>query len=162
MTDSVASGFSTAVLLLFATTTLLQFSSTVLLSDLKLGSLPGLPTNRTSTYDFVYALENGTNRHTPGLGFSKYFGSVSYPIQLRTPTWLRSPPAFPAFAEHAKSVDVPEGVDDTGTVLRAFLPFADAQSRETIRNYSGTAMVLDSRVCFPKSMLQCFLLIIVS
>ena len=139
-------GYSTFVLFLFATTTMLQFSSTALLSDLHLGSLSGLPANRTSTYDFVYELENGTNSGTPGLGFSKYLGSISYPIQLRTPTWLRNPPSYPTFAEYAKNIDPPRGVDDTGTLLRAFLPLSDAQSRETIRNYSGTAMVLDSRV----------------
>ena len=134
------------MLLLFATTTFLQFSSTVLLSDLHLGTLPGLSANLTSTYDFVYKIDNGTTRQTPGLGFSLFFGSVSYPIQLRTPTWLRNPPAYPAFAEYTRSVEKPKGVDDTGMLIRAFLPFADAQSRETIRNYSGTAMVLDSRV----------------
>lgn len=158
MTDLDA-GLSTAVVLLFATTTFLQFSSTVLLSDLHLGTLPGLSANLPSTYDFEYKIDNGTSRKTPGLGFSLFFGSVSYPIQLRTSTWLRNPPAYPAFAEYTKSIESREGVDDTGTLLRAFLPFADAQSRETIRNYSGTAMVLDSRVsCFESSGLKTVLI----
>ena len=129
------------ILLLCLTTTLLQFSSTALLSDLRLGQLPSLPSIRNATYDFVYTHDgSGTD---PAI---YHFSGYTYPIQLRTSTWLRPPPAFPAFAEYSQPVSSPEGVDDTGVLLRAFLPFADAQSRETVRNYSGKATVLDSRV----------------
>ena len=134
-------GYSIVVLLLFATTTALQFSSTVLLSDLRLGQIAGLPTQRNATYDFVYT-HGGTG---PDPGVYRPSG-YSYPIQLRTSTWLRNPPSFPAFAEYSSPVPGLEGVDDTGVLLRSFLPFADAQSREGIRDYSGPAMVLDSRV----------------
>lgn len=139
------------MLLLFFTTTILQFGSTVLLSDLHLGQLPSLPTNHTSTYDFVYtthgqALSSNVSSG-PSYGYSRYTGPVTYPIQLRVPTWSRNPPAFPAFAEYSKPISSSVGVDDTGVLLRAFLPVPEAQSRETIRNYSGVAHILDSRVC---------------
>ena len=130
---------------------MLQFSSTVLLSDLRLGQLPNLPVNRTATFDFVYtthgqALPNNVNRNYSH-GYYQYTRGVSYPIQPRVPTWSHNPPAFPAFAEYSEPIVSHAGVDDTGVLLRAFLPFPDAQSRETIRNYSGVAHVLDSRVC---------------
>lgn len=46
------------------------------------------------------------------------------------------------------------GVDDTGIVLRAFLPYSKAESREMVRNYTGDALVLDSRVSCQRPILQ--------
>jgi hypothetical protein len=161
----IATGYGGAVLLLFATTTLLQFSSTILLSDLDLGQLPSLAANRSASYDFVYTAHGiplpDANKSDPAQGYYHYTGRVTYPIQLRGPTWSRNPPAFPAFAEYSRPISSPQGVDDTGVLLRAFLPFADAQSRESIRNYSGIAQVLDSRVCYPVQVqVQVYLLMI--
>lgn len=53
---------------------------------------------------------------------------------------------FSFLASLSEHIDVPDHVDDTGQGFRAFLPFQDAQSRETISRYSGKAMVLDARV----------------
>lgn len=140
------SGYSIAVLLLFTTTTMLQFSSTVLLSDLRLGQLPSLPVHRNVAYDFAYMKANGSLKViAPGVSIVTA-GQAAYPLQIRTPTWSRNPPAYPAFAEYSEAVSSPENVDDTGVLLRAFLPFSDAESRENVRNYTGNAMVLDSRV----------------
>lgn len=133
--------YSTVILFLAATTAVLQFSSTLLLSDLHLGPLPSLSYPNKPYYDFAYALD-GDAALNAAFGSSAY----PYPLQLRTSTWLRPAPAFPSFAEYAAPVPSQEGVDDTGVLLRAFLPFADAETRETIRNYTGTAFVLDSRV----------------
>ena len=138
-------GYSVTVLLLFMTTVMLQFSSTVLLSDLRLGQLPGLASQLNATYDFEYVAYGPSGKSDPALGFSAW-NKFSYPLQMRTSTWLRNPPTYPAFAEYSKPIPVPKGVDDTGTLLRAFLPFTDTQSREIVRNYSGNAMVLDARV----------------
>ena len=134
-----------AVLLLFGTTTTLQFSSTLFLSDLHLGRLPDLPEKRSVAYDFDYGKSNEVEIIAPGLALDNTY-SGDYPIQRRGPTWLRNPSAFPAFAEYSKEVSPLEGVDDTGVLLRALLPLPEAQSRETIQNYSGDAFVLDSRV----------------
>lgn len=137
------------VVLLFTTTTLLQFSSTALLSDLRLGRLPGLQANQNSTYDFTYTSHG--QPYNVSHGYKGYTRGTTYPILWRGSTWTRNPPAFPAFAEYSEPLAVPDGVDDTGILLRAFLPFPDAESRETIRNYTGTTMVLDSRVSTVRS-----------
>lgn len=78
----------------------------------------------------------------------------SRPRQYRVAIpWLRNPPAFPTFAEFSEPIDVLEHVDETGRLLRAFLPFQDAQSRETISHYSGEALVLNARVSFQRPQL---------
>jgi hypothetical protein len=124
--------------LLCLTTILLQFSSTILVSDLGLGPLPGRQYKEDVFYDFEY---NETPITGPGL-----LMMTDYPLQMRQSTWLQSPPTFPNFAEYREKVPVAEGVDDTGVLLRAFIPFPQASKRETLRNYSGKASVLDSRV----------------
>jgi len=119
------------------TTTLLQLTSTILLSDLKLGLLPGPIDNRTLVYDFRYAL----NINDKG-----EWNSTGYSAQYRTTTWLRKPSSYPTFAEYSEPVPEVDGVDDTGVLLRAFVPHADAPSREMLADYAGAAYVLDSRV----------------
>ncbi|KAF2169929.1 hypothetical protein M409DRAFT_19547 [Zasmidium cellare ATCC 36951] len=119
---------------------------------LRLGTLPGLPTQSVIQYDFDYPLDDtvdvyqnsSTNRTLPS-GWYNY-GVPQYTLQPREPTWMRSPPTYPAFAEYARPAAKREGIEDTGLLVRALLPFPDAQSRENIRNYTGKALVLDSRV----------------
>lgn len=132
-----------ATLSLSLTTMALQFCSTVLLSDLKLGTLSGIGRRSQATIDFAY--------DSPGL-FLKilptgwtYNSITEYPMQGRASTWSRNP-VFTTFAEFSEPNESQKGVDDTGTLLRAFLPFADAESRESMVNYSGKALVLDARV----------------
>lgn len=133
-----------AVALLTTTTLLLQFSSTVLVSDLALGRLPSMPFTNGTSYDLKYQPQ-GWNGTLVG-GWSTW-KQVTFPIQRRTTTWSRKPNTFPAFGEfHQASHDVPQGVDDTGFLLRAFLPFADVQSREMLKTYVGKTRVLDARV----------------
>ncbi|KAK3664935.1 carboxypeptidase Y-deficient [Elasticomyces elasticus] len=129
----------TALVFLCATFYLIQFSSTLLLWDLRLGQLPGLPQQSLVAVDFAYT-------RIPFDGFH----SVWYSMVPRIATWYRNPPAFPAFAEYSEPATSMDGVDDTGVLLRAFLPYPDAESRQSLRNYSGKALVLDSRVmCQP-------------
>jgi hypothetical protein len=129
--------------LLICTAFLLQFSSTVLLSDLDLGMLPGHTRSSPSLIDLSYSV---VGAYTPSEPWLDQSYQVQAPLMPRKPTWQRSPTAFPTFAEYSDTVDVKKGTSDTGRLLRAFLPFTDAQSRETISNYTGKAMVLDSRV----------------
>jgi hypothetical protein len=122
------------VLVLVATTTLLQLTSTILVSDLSVGPLAGMALSENLKYDFTYEWDQSNL-------------IWSQPRQYRAAIpWSRNPPAFPTFAEFSEPIDVPEHVDETGRLLRAFLPFQDAQSRETISHYSGKALVLDARV----------------
>jgi fluoride ion exporter CrcB/FEX len=130
------------VLPLVATTILLQLTSTMLVSDLSLGVIPGKTSTEHPNIDFAYEWHETTK-------------IWSYPFRSRAvSTWLHIPPAFPTFAEFAENIDVSEHVDDTGTLLRAFLPYQDAQSRETISEYSGKAMVFDARVSCQRPLLQ--------
>jgi hypothetical protein len=124
--------------LLCLTTMLLQFTSTVLVADLGLGPLPGRRYEEDVFYDFQYG---ETPISGPGM-----LMMTDYPLQMRQSTWLQSPPTFPNFAEYNEKVPAAEGIDDTGVLLRAFVPFPQTSKRESLRNYSGKASVLDSRV----------------
>lgn len=121
--------------LLCLTTVLLQFSSTILVSDLRLGTLPGRQYEEDAFYDFYY---NET--------FTEGYSLTDYPLMPRQSTWFQSPPAFPQLAEHGEKASVAARIDDTGVVLRALVPFPQTPKRESLRNYLGNAIVLDSRV----------------
>lgn len=121
--------------LLCITTILLQFSSTILVSDLRLGTLPGLRYEEDLFYDFYY-------NETKTDGFLR----TEYPMQPKLSTWLQSPPTFPHFAEYRERLPSMDGIDDTGVLVRGFIPFPQTSKRESLRNYSGKAIVLDSRV----------------
>jgi hypothetical protein len=112
--------------ILIVTTSTLQFSSTILLSDLK----PGPLGDRTSTSQVRNSLSyrNVTRRIT------------------RDAAWTTNPPFYPAFGEYTEAIAVTEGISDTGLVLRALLPYATAESRQSLRSYSGKALVLNARV----------------
>lgn len=130
------------VLLLVVTTTLLQFTSTMLVSDLSLGILPGMPQSESLRFDFTYEWDDQSH-------------IWSSPNQFRAAKpWQRNPPAFPTFAEFSERINVPEHVDDTGELYRAFLPFQDAASRETISRYSGKALILDARISCQRPQIQ--------
>ncbi|KAL9115015.1 MAG: hypothetical protein Q9227_001259 [Pyrenula ochraceoflavens] len=125
---------------LFATTWLLQLSSTALLSDLQLGELPGQVNQSRISYDFFY------NVTKSGRQTNSTLPAPEFPYVARSSAWLQNPLSYPTFAEYAEPVKQVDGVSDTGVLLRAFLPFAQAQTRQSLRNYTGKALVLDSRV----------------
>lgn len=117
------------VVSLVITSVLTQFTSTTLLSDLKPGTIPGH--NSTST--------TGTN--------FRYNVNGSIPMISRGTVWTKKPPFFPAFAEYHEDLSGPQTDNsDTGLTLRAFLPLSGQDTRSTLRNFSGLATVLDSRV----------------
>jgi hypothetical protein len=110
-----------AAICLLITTSILQFSSTLLLSDLKLGPLIG-----TELISQV----------RPGL---------SYPVGgieriARDSAWTTNPPNYVTFGEYHERLSEPsDGTADTGILLRAFLPYAAAESRQSLATYSGNA-----------------------
>ncbi|KUJ13429.1 uncharacterized protein LY89DRAFT_754172 [Mollisia scopiformis] len=127
--------YTLLTLLLFATTSILQLTSTALLSDLQLGPLPGYSNSSALSYDFQWnmtALSEKQNTFIPM-------------IRRQTP-WARNPQFYPTFAEFSSPAPPRSDVDDTGVLLRAFLPMTDSQQRNILRNYTGKAFVLDSRV----------------
>jgi len=72
-----------------------------------------------------------------------------YDLISTTLAWGSIKPILhPTFAEYtnSSSIIVEDGVSDTGTTIRAFLPFSSSEERNRIRNYTGSAVVLDSRV----------------
>lgn len=119
-----------------------------MVSDLQLGSLSGWPREGEVPYDFEY------NQTPPSESEHSLLNSIysdfrfwsSYPIQMRQTTWRQSPPGYPTFAQYREESPAEEGIDDTGVLLRAFVPFLETSSRESLRSYSGKAVVLGSRV----------------
>ncbi|KAF2491478.1 hypothetical protein BU16DRAFT_565177 [Lophium mytilinum] len=74
------------------------------------------------------------------------------PSELTTTTaaisrWMTKPPMYPTFAEFHEdnAVNTIDGMSDTGTTMRAFLPFTDAPTRSSIKEYSGYAAVVNTR-----------------
>ncbi|KAK1713923.1 hypothetical protein BDP67DRAFT_590143 [Colletotrichum lupini] len=63
--------------------------------------------------------------------------------------WKSKPWVYPRFAELQRQpteAQQSKFFEDTGTILRAFIPFANEPSRSRLRNYEGPAAVVDSRV----------------
>lgn len=106
--------------LLATTTLLLQLTSAVLVSDLSIGTLPGMRRHESPAYDLKYTYNESTESW-----------STFQPTILQS-TWQSSPLAFPAFGEFQEAISVPENVDDTGRLFRAFLPFPDSSSRQML------------------------------
>jgi hypothetical protein len=113
---------------LLITTSVVQFSSTILLSDLKLGPLRGVVIS---------------SEVQPGL---------SYPVGgieriARDSAWTTNPPNYATFGEyHEQPSEIVDGIVDTGMLLRAFLPYAAAGSRQRLATYTGNALTIDARV----------------
>ena len=130
--------YTSLAVVLFASTTLLQLISTALLSDLKLGPLPGTSSPSALNYDFMYNMTAVNQKQN------------FIPLIRRSTLWERNPQFYPTFAEFSSPAPPRSDVDDTGILLRAFLPLTDSQQRQTLRNYTGKAFVLDSRVACQK------------
>ena len=113
---------------LLITTSVVQFSSTLLLSDLKLGPLRGVVIS---------------SEVRPGL---------SYPVGgieriARDSAWTTNPPNYATFGEyHERPSEIIDGIADTGMLLRAFLPYAAAGSRQRLATYTGNTLTIDARV----------------
>ncbi len=72
-------------------------------------------------------------------------------VDGQTEYWMNRQQDLPTFAEYRDPVGVSQpsagrSVQDTGVVLRAFIPFGNASARTTIKTFEGVATVLDSRV----------------
>jgi hypothetical protein len=127
-------------MLLSLTTLCLQFTSTALLSNV---GLAFLPTEISESKTFYRADPDG-----------RTFGSQLSAVRSYLET---TPTGYPAFAEwiatETPSVRYGEyvpnntqGIRDTGTVMRAFLPFSDVDTRNRLTEYTGFGTVVDMRV----------------
>ncbi|KAF3922309.1 hypothetical protein ABW20_dc0108617 [Dactylellina cionopaga] len=118
------------------TSSLLGFNSTILLSDVTIQPVPAYNTTLAQA----------------GIDFS-YGPPFGYSIQQINNVWSSNRPStFPIFAEYSEPPrgQVFENLTDTGVSLRAFLPFANPTERQSIRNFTGRAMIFDSRVICQK------------
>jgi hypothetical protein len=126
-------------LLLVVNTIAAQFASTLLLTDVVEDSIvSSFSRQNTVSVGFpsstAEALQKGVRAVMPGSAFNY---------------WIQRPSLFPTFAEYAgPKPPTKDGVDDTGPVVRAFLPVQIQAERESIESYNGLARVIDARtVC---------------
>ncbi|KAH7371533.1 hypothetical protein BKA66DRAFT_572770 [Pyrenochaeta sp. MPI-SDFR-AT-0127] len=82
---------------------------------------------------------------TSSIRSSLSYRNISQRI-TRDSAWTSNPPFFPAYGEYAEPAAASEGVSDTGVLLRSLLPYVTAESRQSLRSYTGKALVLDARV----------------
>ncbi|KAF6815034.1 hypothetical protein CPLU01_14248 [Colletotrichum plurivorum] len=108
------------ILLLILTTLSTQFTSSLLTLDLEGRDVVSLP-QTIPTFRVPALRMNGLH-------------------------WQRSPFFAHAFAEHSEVAKPIDGVDDTGTTIRALLPIAAQTTREKLRDFQGMARIIDSRV----------------
>ncbi|KAI0897579.1 hypothetical protein F4806DRAFT_406811 [Annulohypoxylon nitens] len=138
----------------------LQFSSTILLSDLKSGSLIGLPNTISYSYDLdwgwdtdsVLARVGGQDIYNSSLGPSSLSSGPG--IAYLPSAWTRRPESFPIYAEYREPIPAKSNVDDTGYSFKSFLPFSDAEQRRSISSFRGPSFVLDSRVSCQKPIIS--------
>ncbi|KAF5672664.1 hypothetical protein FCIRC_8368 [Fusarium circinatum] len=123
---------------LFALVGASQFASTLLVSDLQ--ELTILSVKKNMSYGFNFGVINDSS--SPDLR----------PLPIRKDDleyWNRAPSQFEIFAEYSEPGESSEELDDTGTVLRAFLPISIKAQRESIQSFNGIARVIDTRaICF--------------
>jgi hypothetical protein len=55
----------------------------------------------------------------------------------RDSAWTSNPPYYPAFGEYTEPVPANTRISDTGPLLRAFLPYATAEARQSLASYNG-------------------------
>ena len=80
------------------------------------------------------------------LGIS-YGLDLSQGHPLKGPQYQFAQPTYPIFAEALQPPPpAVDGISDTGTTIRAFLPIANSTFRQEIRSYVGKATVTDTRV----------------
>jgi hypothetical protein len=117
--DSMEWSLRLLTALLIITSLASQFTSTLLLSDMISEQVASLAENVTVQYDYP-----DHQNHSP----------------------YHDPSQFETFAEYSEDGMKSEGVDDTGTVLRAFLPIAQQHTRQSLRKYEGLSYVYDAHV----------------
>lgn len=127
------------VTILASTTILLQLTSFALLSDVDL------------------VVVRGSSESKPMLTNFEYSQSGTIPVITHGSTWSQQLQSYVSFAEYHEppSNTLPDGVDDTGLTMRAFIPIVDQQARSMVASWEGLATVLDARtVCIRPTLLE--------
>jgi len=127
---------------LLTSTTLTQFTSTILLSDVTPGLIPDAEQESLTPYDFTR-----NNSFQFAVTSTQYQGhDHDYGTEV--------PAVYPTFAEYSKLYDAVEGVHDTGTTIRAFIPVFPQARREVLKSYTGMATIIDTRVVCMRPMVD--------
>ncbi|KAK4445591.1 hypothetical protein QBC34DRAFT_441613 [Podospora aff. communis PSN243] len=121
----------------------LQATSTLLASDLDWAVVPSSPVRGNSSFDFSLENEPVVESQWELLGQALYNGNQ--PGEGSEP-WLSRMESFPAFGEYSEPPTLGDDYIDTGLTMRAFLPFASAQQRESLLEYHGPARVMEAQV----------------
>lgn len=139
--------FGVAICLAVLLTAASNFTSTILLVDFQ--NINIKTPNRSQ--ELLY----GNSRPEDSLGSEDslgFLGGARVGTLRGSKIWNSQPNSYFRFAElgydgvrDTKGHDA-ESVDDSGTAIRAILPFSNASDRTTLRGYDGPSVVFDSRV----------------
>ncbi|KAF5565834.1 hypothetical protein FPHYL_4052 [Fusarium phyllophilum] len=124
------------MIFLFALVGASQFASTLLVSDLRELTILSLKKNMSYGFNF-----GGLNDPTSS--------DAIPPLPVRgdgLEYWNKVPSQYEIFAEYSEPKQWSDELDDTGTVLRAFLPISTMAQRESIQSFNGIARVIDTHV----------------
>ncbi|KAH0432964.1 hypothetical protein CcaCcLH18_06079 [Colletotrichum camelliae] len=121
-----------------------NFTSTALLVDFESFSI----ITPEQTIDLLYGSSGPEDASDPG---SRDMSGNSAIGNLRgSKIWNSQPNSYFRFAELSSYDSTPDPdvdtVDDSGTILRAILPFANVSHRTNLRSYDDPSVVFDSRV----------------
>ncbi|KAK6356134.1 Mitochondrial outer membrane protein iml2 [Orbilia javanica] len=141
--------------LIALTSSVLGFTSTILLSDVVVQPIPSGSMELNVTMDYVWNDNGyrGRNGVDPNIDEVQDF---RYNPPIGNVYWKTAPVSFPAFAEYSEKAPVVPGIVDTGTTIRSFVPFANADDRSRLRKYKGKAVVWDARVICQKPVVSNF------
>lgn len=121
----------------------LQTTSTLLASDLGWATVPLPPLVANSSFDFSLENESVVKSQFELLGQALYNGNQ--PGEGSEP-WLSRMASNPAFGDYSEPPSVGDDFVDTGLTMRAFLPFASTQQRESLLEFEGPTRVLEAQI----------------
>ncbi|KAF6827003.1 hypothetical protein CPLU01_09377 [Colletotrichum plurivorum] len=124
-----------AVLIL--TTIAAQLTSTILLTDLRQQPIVSHPRQIPNSHNLILSDLDPAQNAQKQLVVIDSSGSEHL---------AQRPLSSETFAEYSAPGVQLDGVDDTGPTVRAFLPIAQQETRETIHMFQGMARVVESRV----------------
>ncbi|KAK6540878.1 Mitochondrial outer membrane protein iml2 [Orbilia ellipsospora] len=139
----------TLTILLLIFSSVLGFTSTILLSDVVVQPILSRNIEAPVPVDFLWngdVQEDGSDWPTP-VSFGFHYIQPAYNYFM----WSSSPPVtLPPFAEYASEPLAIAGLSDTGSSIRAFLPFTNPDYRSGLKSYTGKSLVWDARVICQK------------
>ncbi|KAL0933605.1 uncharacterized protein CTRU02_210404 [Colletotrichum truncatum] len=121
------------IMLLAVTTIAAQFSSSLLVSDFEERRVVSFTRPELNAYTLM-------RRDHSREGLAEAVAGYAYNY------WYQRPRFAETFAEFNEPPAEGEGLDDTGPSVRAFLPVASQEVRESLLEFQGMARVMDSRV----------------